>query len=51
MQDKIAKVTQDAIEKLQTKIATLEQELTVAKADLKIREEILRLATHSSSCG
>ena len=51
MQDKIAKVTQDAIEKLETKIALLEQELIAAKADLKLKEEILRLATHSTSCG
>jgi hypothetical protein len=47
MEDRITKATQAAIEKLRTKIATLEQELSEAKADLKVKEEILRLATLS----
>jgi len=48
MEDKITKATQSAIEKLHTKIAALEEELARAKADLKIKEEILRLATQAS---
>ena len=46
MEDKITKATQAAIEKLRTKIASLEQELSESKADLQVKEEILPLATN-----
>ena len=45
MEDRITKATQAAIEKLRTQIDNLERDLSEAKADLKVKEEILRLAT------
>jgi hypothetical protein len=51
MQDKIAKATLAAIETLQIKIAALEEELKLAKADLEIKQEILRVATYGSPEG
>ena len=44
MTDKISKTIQAAIDKLETRIAGLETDLTDAKNDLKHKQEILKLA-------
>ena len=46
MSDKITKTVKAAIEKLEAKIAYLEQELKTAKADLAVKQQILKLATN-----
>ena len=49
--DKITKTVQVAIEKLEAKIASLEQELKTAKADLVLKQQILKLATNGHGEG
>ena len=51
MSDKIEKTVKAAIEKLEAKIASLEQELKTAKADLVVKQQILKLATNGQAEG
>jgi hypothetical protein len=48
MPDKITTAIHAAINKIEEKIAKLEDELKTAKAHLKHKEEILKMATISS---
>ena len=51
MTDKITKTIQAEIEKIETKIASLENELKAATADLNHKREILNLATNGAADG
>ena len=48
MSNKITKTIQSEIEKIEAKIANLENELKSARADLKHKQDILNLATNGS---
>ena len=51
MPDKIAKTIQAAIEKIETKISSLEDDLKAAQSDLEHKQEILKLAMNGSQEG
>ena len=51
MTDKITKTIQTEIEKIETKIASLENELKTARTDLNHKKEILTLAVNGGNRG
>ncbi len=51
MPDKIVQATQAAIQKLEAKIADLEEQLKAARADLQQKQAVLKLAGNGAPKG